>query len=124
MARGDYIDGGHRHVVSGKEERGIFSNPIAVLGSLSDCRWHRYRADDLHANHQRDASEQEIDQELARRVGISRQAVIAIESGKYSPSLELAFRLALVFDKPIGEVFTCKSSGRETAEAESGTENK
>ncbi len=73
---------------------------------------------------QRDASEQEIDQELARRVGISRQAVIAIESGKYSPSLELAFRLALVFDKPIGEVFTCKSSGRETAEAESGTENK
>lgn len=49
-------------------------------------------------------------QELARRAGISRQAVIAIESGKYSPSLELAFRLSLVFEKPIGEVFSCRVS--------------
>ncbi len=49
-------------------------------------------------------------QELARRAGISRQAVISIESGKYSPSLELAFRLALVFDKPIQEVFYIQDS--------------
>ena len=44
-------------------------------------------------------------QELAEKAGISRQTVIAIEAGKYSPSLELAFRIADAFGVQIGEVF-------------------
>lgn len=44
-------------------------------------------------------------QELAEKAGVSRQTIIAVEGGKYSPSLELAFRIAHVFDAPIGEVF-------------------
>ncbi len=43
--------------------------------------------------------------ELAERVGITRQTVIALEAGKYAPSLELAFRIARAFDREIGEVF-------------------
>jgi putative transcriptional regulator len=44
-------------------------------------------------------------QELAEKTGVSRQTIIAVEAGKYSPSLELAFRIALAFNVPIGEVF-------------------
>ncbi|NPV78352.1 MAG: helix-turn-helix transcriptional regulator [Anaerolineae bacterium] len=47
-------------------------------------------------------------QELAEKAGASRQTIIAIEAGKYSPSLELAFRIADVFGVPIGEVFECE----------------
>ena len=47
-------------------------------------------------------------QELAEKAGISRQTVIAIEAGKYTPSLELAFRIAYAFGVPIGEVFECE----------------
>lgn len=47
-------------------------------------------------------------QDLAERVGVSRQTIIAIEAGKYSPSLELAFRIADVFEVGIGEVFQCQ----------------
>ncbi|MFC3053480.1 helix-turn-helix transcriptional regulator [Kordiimonas pumila] len=43
--------------------------------------------------------------ELAKRVGVSRQTIIAIEQGRYSPSLEVAFQIALVFKVPIEEVF-------------------
>jgi putative transcriptional regulator len=43
--------------------------------------------------------------ELARRIGMTRQTIVAIEQGNYSPSLEAAFRIAAVFDAPIGEVF-------------------
>ena len=43
--------------------------------------------------------------ELAAQVGVTRQTIIAIEQGKYSPSLEVAFRIALVFGVPINEVF-------------------
>ena len=45
-------------------------------------------------------------QELATKVGVTRQTINAIELGKYSPSLEVAFRIALVFDKPLEEVFS------------------
>jgi len=45
-------------------------------------------------------------QELASRIGVTRQTVIAIEGAKYSPSLEVAFRIARVFDRPLEEVFT------------------
>ena len=43
--------------------------------------------------------------ELGGRVGVSRQAVNAIETGKYDPSLPLAFKLARLFDRPIEEIF-------------------
>ena len=45
-------------------------------------------------------------QDLADRVGASRQTIVAIEKGKYSPSLELAFKIANVFEVPIGDVFS------------------
>lgn len=47
-------------------------------------------------------------QELAEKANISRQTVIAIEAGKYSPSLELAFRIADAFGVKISEVFSYK----------------
>jgi putative transcriptional regulator len=50
-------------------------------------------------------------QELADRAGVSRQTVIAVEAGKYSPSLELAFRVADVFGVAIGEVFGYEKEG-------------
>jgi putative transcriptional regulator len=48
-------------------------------------------------------------QELADKTGVSRQTIMAIEQGKYSPTLELAFRISRVFDTPIGEVFFYKN---------------
>lgn len=44
-------------------------------------------------------------QELAEKVGVTRQTIVAIEGEKYSPSLELAFRIAAVFKKPLEAVF-------------------
>jgi putative transcriptional regulator len=44
-------------------------------------------------------------QQLAEKVGVTRQTIIAMEQEKYSPSLELAFRIARVFDVPLEEVF-------------------
>ena len=43
--------------------------------------------------------------DLADRVGVTRQTIIAIEQGKYSPTLEMAFRIARVFRLPLDEVF-------------------
>lgn len=43
--------------------------------------------------------------DLARRIGVTRQTVIAIEHGRYSPSLELAFQIAHVFGRPLDDVF-------------------
>ena len=45
-------------------------------------------------------------QQLAEKVGVTRQTIIAMEQDKYSPSLELAFRIAHVFGVPLEEVFT------------------
>ena len=50
-------------------------------------------------------AEEMTQQTLAERVGITRQTVIALEKGKYYPSLELAFRIAKTFGVPLGEVF-------------------
>ena len=44
-------------------------------------------------------------QQLAEEVGVSRQTIVAIEKYKYTPSLELAFNIALAFDMEIQEVF-------------------
>lgn len=43
--------------------------------------------------------------DLGKRVGVTRQTIAAIEAGQYAPSLETAFRIAEVFDKPLEEVF-------------------
>ena len=45
-------------------------------------------------------------EQLAEKVGVTRQTIIAIEGGKYSPSLELAVRLARGFGVPLEEVFS------------------
>ena len=44
-------------------------------------------------------------EELAKRLGVARQTVIAIERGKYNPSVALAIRIARVFELPVEEVF-------------------
>lgn len=51
-------------------------------------------------------------QDLAEAVGVSRQTIVAIEKGNYSPSLELAFKLARVFEKPLDEVFSYDESAK------------
>lgn len=43
--------------------------------------------------------------ELADRIGVTRQTIIAIEQGRYSPSLEMAFQIARVFNVPLDDVF-------------------
>ena len=45
-------------------------------------------------------------QALAKAVGVTRQTIISLEKGKYSPSLELAFKIALEFDVPLEQVFS------------------
>ena len=47
--------------------------------------------------------------ELAEKAGASRQTIMALEAGKYTPSLELSFRIANVFGVSIEEVFQCKA---------------
>ena len=44
--------------------------------------------------------------DLAERIGVTRQTVIAIEQGRYSPSLEMAFQIARVFEVPLDDVFS------------------
>jgi putative transcriptional regulator len=51
--------------------------------------------------------------ELGGRLGVSRQAVNAIETGKYDPSLPLAFKLARLFDRPIEDIFDDGDAARE-----------
>lgn len=52
--------------------------------------------------------------ELAERIGVTRQTVIAIEQGRYSPSLEMAFRIARVLGVPLDDVFQYPDSTEET----------
>lgn len=48
---------------------------------------------------------------LAEKLGVSRQTVIAIERGKYDPSLPLAFKIAAVFGRPIEAIFAPEGEG-------------
>jgi putative transcriptional regulator len=50
-------------------------------------------------------------QDLAERVGVTRQTINAIELGKYSPSLEVAFRIAAALGVRLEEVFTYRAEG-------------
>ena len=52
-------------------------------------------------------------QELAERVGVTRQTIIAIEAGKYMPSLPLAFKLARVFNLGVEDVFRLEDGYRK-----------
>jgi putative transcriptional regulator len=65
--------------------KGVLSNTI---------RRHRFDANEM------------TQKVLAEKVGVSRQTIVAIEAGKYAPSLELAFQIAAAFGVPIQEVFT------------------
>lgn len=51
-------------------------------------------------------------QQLAEAVGVTRQTIAAIEKGKYSPTLELAFKLSRVFGKELEEVFTYEEEAK------------
>jgi len=54
----------------------------------------------------RAAADEMTQQDLADRVGVTRQTIFAIEKDKYSPSLEVAFRIARVFGVGLDDVFT------------------
>ncbi|WP_338892175.1 helix-turn-helix transcriptional regulator [Rhodococcus sovatensis] len=53
----------------------------------------------------RSATNEMTQAELAERIGVTRQTIIAIESGRYSPSLEVAFQIAAAFQVPLDDVF-------------------
>ena len=55
--------------------------------------------------------------DLATRLGVSRQTVNAIETGRYDPSLPLAFKIAGLFTKPIEEIFTPEPLNGEASRA-------
>jgi putative transcriptional regulator len=63
---------------------------VPIVNKVRECR---FFADEM------------TQQELAGAVGVTRQTIMAIEKGKYSPSLEVAFKIAVRFDKPIQDVF-------------------
>ena len=52
-------------------------------------------------------------QELAERVGVSRQTIISIEKGKYEPSIQLALRLARLFQVPVESLFELNDTKEE-----------
>ncbi len=62
------------------------------------------RLDNRIRRHRFDHNEM-TQEELAARVGVTRQTIIALEAGKYAPSLPLAFRIARAFGLPLEEVF-------------------
>jgi putative transcriptional regulator len=66
---------------------------------------------DNHIRRLRFAHGEMTQQQLAERIGVTRQTVNAIELGKYSPSLEVAFRIAAVFNVPLEQVFQYRQSG-------------
>ncbi len=51
--------------------------------------------------------------DLAERIGVTRQTIIAIEQGRYSPSLEVAFQIARVFKVPLDDVFHYPAASEE-----------
>lgn len=57
------------------------------------------------------ANDEMTQAQLAERIGVTRQTVIAIEQGRYSPSLEMAFQIARVFAVPLDAVFQYPGEG-------------
>ncbi len=62
-------------------------------------------------------------EELARRSGCTRQTIIALEAGKYTPSLSLAFKLARAFNRPLEDVFQYELPMQKKDEASSSDED-
>lgn len=60
-------------------------------------------------------NEEMTQQQLAQLVGVTRQTINAIELGKYSPSLEVAFRVAAVFGVPLEQVFEYQGGKRRSS---------
>lgn len=54
---------------------------------------------------------------LAERLGVSRQTVNAVETGKYDPSLPLAFKMARLFGQPIEAIFTPDGKGADSQDS-------
>jgi len=86
-------DGSHRPSADGNNGKPEMTNRLRVL--RGDHAWSQA--------------------ELARRLGVSRQTVNALERGKYHPSLPLAFKIARLFQRPIEEVFHPQWEGGQTA---------
>jgi len=76
-----------KYIITGKESE------MASSTIQNNIRKLRFEADEM------------TQQQLADRVRVSRQTIVAIEKGNYSPSLELAFRLAHIFNTPLDQVF-------------------
>jgi len=60
-------------------------------------------------------------QELADKVGVTRQTIIATEAGKYAPSLPLAFRIARTFAVPIEQVFQYQDNDPQVSKSDTNT---
>ena len=71
----------------------VATDPMAQTPFTNDIRTLRFLAGEMTQG------------DLGDKVGVTRQTIAAIEQGKYSPSLEVAFRIAHVFGKPLEEVF-------------------
>ena len=71
----------------------VATDPMAQTPFTNDIRTLRFLAGEMTQG------------DLSDKVGVTRQTIAAIEQGKYSPSLEVAFRIAHVFGKPLEEVF-------------------
>ena len=56
-------------------------------------------------------------QQLANKTGVTRQTIIAIEAGKYAPSLPLAFKIARTFGKPIEDIFQYEDEDSQSSAA-------
>jgi putative transcriptional regulator len=67
---------------------------VSQAGLVNRLRQFRFEAGEL------------TQQALAERAGVTRQTIIAIESGRYAPSLELALKLARIFRRPVEDVFS------------------
>jgi putative transcriptional regulator len=61
----------------------------------------------------REGSDNMTQQALAEQVGVARQTIIAIEQGRFCPSLETALRLSLVFGKTVNEIFELENDDPE-----------
>ena len=63
-------------------------------------------------------------QELAEKLGLTRQTIAAIEQRKYSPSLEVAFKIAQIFQQPLDDIFTYEKNTYEKSTYEKSTDEK
>ncbi len=71
---------------------------MAKLKITNNIRRLRFDADEM------------TQKDLAERVGVTRQTIVAIENAKYSPTLELAILISRVFNKPLEEVFNIENA--------------